>query len=142
MPTFIWRQESWTERFRWDSRALLSSLGEARRRQGELLGRVSQLGFELNAQLHGVALTEEALTTAAIEGDVLDRAQVRSSVARRLGLSTAGLPQVDRRTYALAEVLLDATQNHAQPQEEIRVPNRRRSFASSAGRPAKNKAGE
>ena len=115
MPRFIWQQARWTEHFRWDSSALLPSLGEARRRQGELLGRASQLGFELNAQIHAATLTEEALTTAAIEGDVLDRAQVRSSVARRLGLSTAGLPQVDRRTDALVEVLLDATQNHARP---------------------------
>ena len=115
MPEFVWQQKGWTERFRWDSTAILSSLGEVRRRQGELFGKTSQLGFEVNNQLHAAALTEEALTTAAIEGDVLDRAQVRSSVARRLGLPTAGLPRVDRRTDALVEVLLDATRNQALP---------------------------
>ncbi|MBU4174276.1 MAG: DUF4172 domain-containing protein, partial [Actinobacteria bacterium] len=87
MARYIWQTNSWP-RFSWDSERLLHPLGETRKAQGKILGLADF--FQLEAQAD--VLTEEALTTAAIEGERLNRATVRSSVARRLGLPTAGLP--------------------------------------------------
>ena len=79
--------------------------------QGALVGLQDQANF----------LTEEALTTSAIEGEKLDRNTVRSSVARRLGLSTAGLPITERRVEGLVEMLLDATTNYQAPLTQQRL---------------------
>lgn len=118
---FIWQLPRWTTRLRWDAAALVAPLGLARVRQGELLGRAAGLGFETGRALQVEALTEEALKTAAIEGDALDRETVKSSVARRLGLPDAGLPPADRRTEGLVEVLLDATQRYEAPLTSSRL---------------------
>lgn len=110
MVQYIWQASSWPE-FRWDSSELLRPLGKARQAQGELLAKAEY--FELSMQAE--VLTEEAFTTAAIEGELLNRDSVRSSVARRLGLPTAGLPAVERHIDGLVEMLIDATRNHAEP---------------------------
>jgi Fic family protein len=110
MVRYIWQTGSWPS-FRWDSGVLLHPLGEARQAQGKILGLAEFFELELQADV----LAEEALTTAAIEGERLDRAAVRSSVARRLGLPTAGLPAADRHIEGLVEMLIDATSNHADP---------------------------
>ena len=73
------------------------------------------LGFDLRAEATLQTLTQDALKTSEIEGNLLDREQVRSSLARRLGLATAGITPVDRRADAITAVVLDATQNFAQP---------------------------
>lgn len=73
------------------------------------------LGFDLRAEATLQTLTQDALKTSEIEGDLLDREQVRSSLARRLGLEIAGIKPIDRRAEAIAAVVLDATQNFAQP---------------------------
>lgn len=73
------------------------------------------LGFDLRAEATLQTLTQDALKTSEIEGDVLDREQVRSSLARRLGLPTTRITPTDWRAEAIASVLLDATQNFAQP---------------------------
>ena len=101
--------------FRWDSHVIASQLAAVRHRQGRLLGRVEALGFDLRAEATLQTLTQDALKTSEIEGDVLDREQVRSSLARRLGLETAGIRPTDRRAEAIAAVVLDATQSFAQP---------------------------
>lgn len=100
--------------FRWDSEVIASQLAAVRHRQGRLLGRMEALGFDVRAEATLQALTQEALKTSEIEGDVLDREQVRSSLARRLGLP-AGIRPADRRAEAIAAVVLDATQDFAQP---------------------------
>jgi Fic family protein len=110
MVRYIWQTGSWPS-FRWDSGVLLHPLGEARQAQGKILGLAEFFELELQADV----LAEEALTTAAIEGERLDREAVRSSVARRLGLPTAGLPAADRHIEGLVEMLIDATSNHADP---------------------------
>lgn len=107
MAQYIWQTNSWPC-FNWDSERLLHPLGETRMAQGKILGLVDF--FELEAQAD--VLTEEALTTAAIEGERLNRATVRSSVARRLGLPTAGLPSTQRHIEGLVDMLIDATRNH------------------------------
>lgn len=110
MVRYIWQTSTWPS-FRWDNEILLHPLGEARQAQGKILGLAEFFELELQADV----LAEEALTTAAIEGERLDREAVRSSVARRLGLPTAGLPTVERHIEGLVEMLIDATRNHADP---------------------------
>lgn len=108
---YIWQQSPWPE-FRWDRAALLDKLGECRFQQGELLARMKGLGFDMQQQARADVLVEETLKTSAIEGELLQPDMVRSSVARKLGLPTAGLPAaVDRKADAVVEILLDATLN-------------------------------
>lgn len=96
----------------WKSEALLSVLGQARLAQGIFLGRVKRLGFELGGEARVDILTEEAIKTSAIEGERLDPQAVRSSVARHLGLPSAGLGPATRSVDGLIEVLLNATQSY------------------------------
>ena len=108
--TYVYERDGWPG-FRWNSAALLENLGAARLRQGKLLGRMSDLGFQLKEQITVEALSEEVLQSSAIEGEDLDRAKVRSSVARRLGIDiSAALPE-DRKIEGVVAMLLDATQH-------------------------------
>ncbi len=109
---YIWQAPSWPE-FRWDSTALLRFLGDCRFRQGSLLAQMRELGFEVQQQARAEVLIEEALKTSEIEGERLDPNAVRSSVARRLGLPSAGLPAIrNQHADGMVEILLDATMNH------------------------------
>jgi Fic family protein len=111
---WIWQQPRWPQ-FAWDQAALATPLARARRVQGELLGMARLLDpkQDLAAQLE--VLTLEGLKTSAIEGEELDPKAVRSSLARKLGLPTAASPRPSRSVEGLAEVLLDATQEHGKP---------------------------
>ena len=113
MMQYLWQRPNWTN-FRWQDENLLAAIGRCRFLQGRLLGRLTGIGLSLenNAQLE--IITEEALKTAAIEGENLSLKTVRSSVAGKLGLPSAGLSR-DRHVDGLVEVLLDATKNHDQP---------------------------
>jgi Fic family protein len=109
---YIWQFPTWPE-FRWDSTVLLKLLGDCRFQQGSLLAQMRELGFELQQQARAEVLIEEALKTSEIEGVRLDMRAVRSSVARRLGLPSAGMPEVNNSLAdGVVEILLDATQNH------------------------------
>lgn len=110
MTTYIWQKKEWPS-LTWEPEALLTPLGECRLLQGKLLSKVSSLGFNLEHQAQAEILVEEAVKTSAIEGEQLDVQSVRSSVARKLGLPSAGLP-FDRRVDDLVSVLIDATQNY------------------------------
>jgi len=110
MTTYIWQKKEWPS-LTWEPEALLTPLGECRLLQGKLLSKVSSLGFNLEHQAQAEILVEEAIKTSAIEGEQLDVQSVRSSVARKLGLPSAGLP-FDRRVDDLVSVLIDATQNY------------------------------
>ncbi len=110
---YIHQRPEWPA-FCWDSDVIASQLAAVRHRQGRLLGRMEALGFDVRAEATLQTLTQDALKTSEIEGDVLDREQVRSSLARRLGLP-AGIRPPDRKAEAIAAVVLDATQNFAQP---------------------------
>jgi Fic family protein len=109
--TYIWERGDWPN-FRWDSTALLENLSAVRLRQGKLLGRMSVLGFQVKEQITVEALSEEVLESSAIEGEDLDRAKVRSSIARRLGIKTATMLVEDRKVEGVVEMLLDATQHY------------------------------
>jgi len=106
---YIWQWPSWPE-FRWDNAALLKLLGVSRFQQGSLLTQMKELGFEVRQQARTEVLIEEALKTSEIEGERLNPDAVRSSVARRLGLPTAGMASTQyQQADRLVQVLLDAT---------------------------------
>lgn len=112
--TWIWQQPDWP-RFRWDDACLSPVLARARLAQGKVLGAARLLDANLTQEAVAAILVEDGLTTSAIEGERLDLDAVRSSVARHLGLSTAGLPAPPRPVDGLIDVLLDATQHHDTP---------------------------
>ena len=109
---YIWQGLSWPK-FRWDDAALLKPLGVSRFQQGSLLTQMKTLGFEVRQQARAEVLIEETLKTSEIEGERLDPIAVRSSVARRLGLTTAGMALTkDQQADGVVQILLDATLNH------------------------------
>lgn len=95
----------------WDAGKLLPLLASVHVKRGHLLGRMATLGFELRSQANLTVVTSDVVKSAAIEGESLNPAEVRSSVARRLGLETAGLPRAGRAVDGIVEMMLDATQN-------------------------------
>lgn len=111
---YVWERPEWP-RFRWDADKLAQPLAAAHLKQGRLLGRLEWLGFPLQLEAELQATTEEAVKNAEIEGEYLNRASVRSSVARRLGVPDAPLGAVDRRVEGIVEVTLDATRNCGAP---------------------------
>ena len=111
---YIWELPDWPH-FRWDMDGLSHPLAAAHLKQGRLLGRMERLGFELRREAELEAVTEEALKNAEIEGEILNRESVRSSVARHLGVPVAALGPEDRRVEGLVEMTLDATKNFAAP---------------------------
>lgn len=88
---------------------------EVRHRQGRLIGRMEGLGFSLRKEAVLNTLTEDVLKSSEIEGEKLDRDQVRSSIARRLGIDVGGLTPADREVEGVVEMMLDATQRYGQP---------------------------
>jgi Fic family protein len=111
---YIWELPDWPH-FSWNRDRLLPVLEAAHLAQGRFLGRMERLGFELQAKAELQAISEEALKSSEIEGEVLDLAAVRSSVARRLGMPDAAVAPEDRRVEGIVEVTLDATKNFVQP---------------------------
>ena len=101
--------------FRWDSERISRLLAEVRHRQGRLIGRMEGLGFQFRKEAVLNSLTEEVLKSSEIEGEKLDRDQVRSSIARRLGIDIGGLMPADRDVEGVVEMMLDATTHYAQP---------------------------
>ena len=99
----------------WDDAKLSAALADVRHRQGRLLGRMEGLGFRLRSEAKLSTLTADVVKSSAIEGEKLDVDQVRSSIARRLGLEYAGAAVASRDVEGIVEMMLDATQNYAQP---------------------------
>lgn len=114
MKKWIWQKNGWP-RFTWQADVLLPFLSHARLEQGKLLAKVSGIGFDLSREASADVLTEEAMKTSEIEGELLNRDSVRSSVAKHLGLSTVGLPEPARAVDGLVDVLVDATKNYSKP---------------------------
>jgi Fic family protein len=114
IPKYIYDLPDWP-RFHWKLERLSELLGEMRLRQGVLIGRMQSLGFPLRAEAVLQTLTDDVLKSSEIEGEVLDRSQVRSSIARRLGIDIGGLTAADRHVEGVVEMMLDATQRYAEP---------------------------
>jgi Fic family protein len=102
-------------KFTWDVTKLTVLIGEVRYRQGRLLGQMKTLGFEIGTESSLVTLTEDVVKSSAIEGEILDPVEVRSSIARRLGMETGGGLPINRDVEGMVEMLLDATQNYELP---------------------------
>lgn len=109
---YIHELKKWPE-FKWDQDLLTNKLTLVRHHQGRLIGRMETLGFQLRSEAVLKNLTEDVLKSSEIEGKILDQAQVRSSIARRLGMDISGLVPVDRDVEGIVEMMLDATQNYA-----------------------------
>jgi len=114
MPTYLHERKDWTK-FGWDSDVLLPLVGSVRHLQGRLMGRMSVLGFELRQEAFLETLTDDVLKTSEIEGEFLQPEQVRSSLARRLGMDISGLTPSDRHVDGVVEMMLDATREFAKP---------------------------
>ncbi len=114
LGTWIWNYARWPD-FTWSRAKLAAPLAAARRAQGEVAGMARLLGSDadLNAQLE--VLAQEGVATSAIEGETFDPNALRSSLARKLGLSAAGLPMPSRSVDGLTDMLLDATTHYAKP---------------------------
>lgn len=117
---YLYEQIDWTD-FHWEEEVIGPLLAKVRFQQGYLLGRIRSLGFDLQLEAELETLALDAVKSSEIEGERLESAQVRSSLARRLGLSTAGLPVSSRQVDAVVDLLLDASKNFLSPLTEARL---------------------
>ena len=113
-PRYIWQLPDWPH-LAFDATALAAPLAQVHRAQGMLAGRMAELGLAQRDQATLQVLTQEVITTSAIEGERLDLDAVRSSVARKLGLDIGALAPSDRHVDGVVDVVLDATRNFDQP---------------------------
>ena len=119
---YIWQQKDWPN-FIWDNTQLSYKLGNVRNLQGKLVGKMSMLGFDLQNNAILDTLTADITKSSEIEGEILNSDQVRSSVARHLGIETEGLPEADHYVDGVVQLMIDATQNYAQPLTNERLFN-------------------
>lgn len=117
---YIHQHENWPD-LTWDDAAVTSLLSDVRHSQGRLLGQMDALGFILRQEATLATLTQDVLKTSEIEGEKLDTQQVRSSIARRMGIEVAALPLVDRNVEGIVDVMLDATRRYREPLDEARL---------------------
>jgi Fic family protein len=120
MAKYIYQRENWTD-FTWNDRQISVLLVQVRNLQGRLLGRMTSLGFGYQEEATLENITLDILKSSEIEGEKLNRAQVRSSIARRLGLNVAGLVNSARNIDGIVEMMLDATQRYDLPLTEERM---------------------
>jgi len=118
--TYIYERPEWP-RFEWAQDRLAGALSAVHRDQGRLLGRMEALGFPLRQEAQLTTLTEDVVRSSEIEGEKLDRDQVRSSVARRLGIDVGGAKRAGRDVEGIVEMMLDATREYGMPLTEERI---------------------
>ena len=114
MKVFIHQKDNWPE-FTWNSDDFVGLLSETRNLQGRLIGKMETLGFDLRNEAFLDTLTLDVLKSSEIEGEFLDPDQVRSSIARRLGMELVGAVEADRNVEGVVEMMLDATQKCFDP---------------------------
>ena len=117
---YIYQDKNWPN-FRWDTEVLLTHVSRVRDLQGRLIGRMEGMGFELREDAVLETLTEDIVKTSEIEGELLNAEEVRSSVARRLGMDVSGLPAASRDVEGVVEMMLDATQRFEAPLTKERM---------------------
>ena len=120
MILYIHNRDNWTD-FSWDNKKVLLKLSETRNLQGKLLGRMESLGFDLQNEAILNTLTLEIVKSSEIEGEILETEQVRSSIARRLGIEIAGAIESERHIDGFVEMMLDATQRYDLPLTKERL---------------------
>lgn len=121
-PIWIWQYEQWPH-FCWNDSNIITLLAHVRQKQGQLLGLMSSMGFDTQNLNALEVMTEDVLHNAEIEGQLLNPNHVRSSVARHLGIDTAGMPEADHYTEGVVEVMMDAVKNAGAPLTEKRLFN-------------------
>ena len=112
MSPYIYQLPDWPT-FEFDQNKLVTPLAALRHRQGRLIGRMQSLGFSLQTETTLQTLTQDIIKSSEIEGEILDRDQVRSSIARRLGMDIGGLTHAERNVEGVVTMMLDATQNYS-----------------------------
>lgn len=120
MTKYIYQYKNWTD-FTWDDKAFNAIFGEVRLMQGKIISQMNTLGFSAKEEAKLTALTFDVVKSSEIEGELLNYDQVRSSIARRLGINTAGLVSSNRHIEGVVEMMLDATQRHELPLTEERL---------------------
>jgi len=117
---YIYQYPDWTN-FSWQDTAINALFGEVRHLQGSLSGQMNALGFSAREEASLDTLTVDVVKSSEIEGEKLNYEQVRSSIARRLGINTAGLIAADRNVEGVVDMMMDATQNYLNPLNEERL---------------------
>src|ERR1700704_3437225 len=112
MVDYIHQLPHWPK-FQWNQNNLAEQLAAVRHRQGRLIGRMEGLGFPLRSEAMLQTLTQDVLKSSEIEGEILDHDQVRSSIARRLGMDIGALTPADRYVDGVVEMMLDATARYS-----------------------------
>lgn len=120
MANYIYQHQNWTK-FTWEDSVINVVFGEVRNTQGRISGQMNALGFSAKEEATLTTLTLDVVKSSEIEGEVLNYDQVRSSIARRLGINTAGLVPSNRHLEGVVEMMLDATQNYQQPLTQERL---------------------
>ena len=120
MSKYIYQYKSWPN-FTWDEKKIQVILGKLRHLQGKIFGQINALGFSIKEETMLSTLTLDVVKSSEIEGQFLNYEQVRSSIARKLGIEYAGIIYPDRNVEGVVDMLLDATQNHEKPLNEERL---------------------
>lgn len=120
MPKYIYEHKDWTD-FVWNDKAINSVFGEVKLLQGKIIGQMNSVGFSVKEEATLTALTLDVVKSSEIEGELLNYEQVRSSIARRLGINTAALVASSRHIEVVVEMMLDATQRYTLPLTEERL---------------------
>lgn len=120
MAKYIYDYRNWTA-FTWDERAINGLFGEVRLMQGKIIGQMNTVGFSAKEEATLTALTLDVVKSSEIEGELLNYNQVRSSIARRLGINTGGLVPSSRHVEGVVEMMLDATQRYTLSLTEERL---------------------
>ena len=120
MAKYIYEHTNWTD-FSWQDKAINVVFGQVRHLQGKIIGQMNALGFSAKEEATLSTLTLDVVKSSEIEGELLNYDQVRSSIARRLGINTAGLVPSSRHIEGVVEMMLDATQRHPLPLTETRL---------------------
>lgn len=120
MSYYIYQKAKWPH-FHWDNESLISIISKVRNLQGKLIGQMESVGFALKSEAFLQTLTLDVLKSSEIEGELLEPEQVRSSIARHLGMDISGLIQSDRNVDGVVEMMLDATQKFQEPLTKERL---------------------
>ncbi len=120
MKKYIYEHKNWTD-FAWQDKVINIVFGEVRHMQGRIIGQMNAMGFSDKEEATLTALTLDVVKSSEIEGESLNYEQVRSSIARRLGINIAGLLPSNRHIEGVVEMMLDATQRYNSPLTEKRL---------------------
>ena len=122
MAKYIYQYKNWTS-FSWNEKEVQPLLGKVRHLQGKIVGQITTLGFSVREETMLSNLTLDVIKSSEIEGELLNYEQVRSSIARKLGIDYAGMVYSERNVDGVVEMMLDATQNFDKPLDEERLFN-------------------